>query len=411
MNTLEDHYAQMLGLTPPWKVERVKLNPEKQKVDLFLRFGPGKGICPECGATCPLYDCAPVRTWRHLDTMQFETFLHCEPPRVECADHGIRSMQLPWAAKHSRFTLLFEQFAISVIEACRSLADAGKLLRLSWHRIQSIINRAVERGLERREKEEMAWIGMDEKSFRKGHDYISLMNDLEGARVLDVVEGREGNAADKLITQALDAAQREMVCGVCIDMSAPYIKAIRKHLPNADIVHDKFHVSQHLNQAVDQVRRQEHRKLLKEKDDRLTGSKYLWLAGMEHLSDEALEQRERLVKMDLKVARAWHLKELFRHFWSRRDATFARDFFEYWVEQVYKSGLAPMKKVARMLRKHLEQLLTYYDSYITNAFSEGINSKIQALKANARGFRSFKNYRARILFFCGKLDLYPLKYT
>ena len=407
MNTTEEHYARLLGLELPWKVTRVKLSVERLRLDLFVEYSQIAGTCPECGAVCRVYDRSPPRTWRHLDTMQFETFLYCDPPRVKCSQHGVKTMPLPWAGKHSRFTQLFEAFAINVILASRSLQDAGKLLRLSWDQLHSIMKRSVERGLERRGNDEIAWVGMDEKSFRKGHNYISLINDLEDVRVLDVVEGREGTAADNLIEKALDEGQREMVCGVAIDMSAPFIKAIRSHLPNADIVHDRFHISKHLNEAVDKTRRKEHRKMLKNKDERLTGTKYSWLKGMEHLTDEALEQVEALAKAELGVAKAWYIKELFRHFWTRRDAEFASSFFDRWYKEAFESGLPEIRKVARMLKNHLGNILTYFECYITNAASEGLNSKIQAIKANARGFRNFENYRISILFSCGKLELSP----
>jgi len=407
MNTTEEHYARLLGLESPWAVTRIKLSVERLRVDIFVEYSQTTGICPECGTTCRVYDRSPQRVWRHLDTMQFETFLYCESPRIECERHGVKTSALPWAGKHSRFTRLFEAFAIKVILASRSLQDASKLLRLSWHQLHSIMKRAVDRGLERRENNEIAWVGMDEKSFRKGYNFISLINDLEDVRVLDVVEGREGTAADNLITKALNEEQREMVCGVAIDMSAPFIKAIRRHLPNADIVHDKFHIAKHLGEAVDKTRRKEHRKMLREKDDRLKGTKYSWLKGMERLSDEALEQVEALAKTELGVAKAWYIKELFRHFWTRRDAEFARGFFDRWYKEAFETGLPEIRKVARMLKKHLGNILTYFESYITNAASEGLNSKIQAIKANARGFRNFENYRVSILFLCGKLELSP----
>jgi len=165
-----------------------------------------------------------------------------------------------------------------------------------------------------------------------------------------------------------------MICGVATDISAPYISAIREHLPHADIVHDKFHIAKHLNEAVDKTRRKKHRRMLKSKDERLKGTKYAWLKGLEHLSGESFAQVNALAKAELGVAKAWYLKELFRPFWPQCDAMFARSYFEY---------------------------------YITNAVSEGINSKIQAIKANARGFRNFENYRVSILFFCGKLELSP----
>jgi transposase len=128
---------------------------------------------------------------------------------------------------------------------------------------------------------------------------------------------------------------------------------------------------------------------------------------MEHLSDEALCRIRMLDRCELGVSKAWYLKELFKHFWSRRDKDYAERYFEYWEKEVAGSGVDEMNKVARMLRKHLGNILTYFDCYITNAFSEGIDSKIQAIKANARGFRNFKNYCTRIRFFCGKLSMVP----
>lgn len=407
MDETENHYNRLLGLSTPWSVTRVNLSTKSKRIDIFVDYKASSGPCPECGADCPLHDHSPSRVWRHLDTMQFATYLNCEPPRVCCSEHGTKTLQLPWAQKHSRFTVLFETFAIKVTEASRSVQEATTLLGIGWHQLQAIMTRAVERGLQRRGKEEIAWLGMDEKSFRKGHNYISVVNDLEGGRVLDVAEGRNGTVADELLQKALDKHQREMVCAVAVDMSAPYIGSIRRQLPNADIVHDKFHISQHLNDPVDKTRRKEHRKLAKQSDQRLKGTKFLWLRGMEHLSDEAFEQLQGLANAELEVSKAWHLKELFRHFWTRRDGSFARAFFENWYKQALQTGLSEVNKVARMLKNHLENILTYFESYITNATSEGINSKIQSLKANARGFRSFQNYRTTILFFCGKLNLLP----
>ena len=190
-------------------------------------------------------------------------------------------------------------------------------------------------------------------------------------------------------------------------MSAPYAKTIRKLLENADIVHDKFHISKHLNDAVNLARAREHRKLMKNKDETLKGSKFTFLKGLESLSDEAVDKIARLKKADSKVAKAWYVKELFRHFWLRRDKEFAQSFFNYWLQEALKIKVPSITKVARMLKKHLKNILTYFASYITNGLAEGFNSKIQSLKSNARGFRNFDNYRTRILFFCGKLSLHP----
>jgi transposase len=407
MESTNDHYSKILGLDSPWEVAEVELSMEQLQVDVSVTYQGHHGPCPKCGKDCPIYDHSPGRRWRHLDTMQLTTILHASPPRVTCPNHGVKTLQLPWAQKHSRFTLMFEAFAIQVLQASRCVQSAAQLLGISWDQIHQIMERAVQRGLDRREEVEVPWVGMDEKSFRKGHRYISLLNDLENSRVIEVIEGREGKAAEKLITKALNSEQREMVCGVAIDMSAPFIKAIREHLPHADIVHDRFHISQHLGEAVDKTRRREHRELSKQGKSVLTGKKYDFLRGMEQLSDEKLAEIKRFEQLEFEVSKAWYLKELFRYFWSRRDKEYAKAYFNYWLSEVKRLGVDEMKKVGRMLSKHLPNILTYFDSFITNAISEGLNSKIQSLKSAARGFRNFENYRIRILFFCGKLNLTP----
>lgn len=408
LETSKELYQQMLGLGDNWEVSLVDLDITGKEVQISLTYLKEEACCSECAAQGKVYDHTPTRRWKHLDTMQFSTVLEAKTPRVDCSGCGnVKSARLPWAGKHSHFTLQFEAFAIQVLEAAKSITDARKVLGLTWNQAQTIMKRAVERGLLRRNEEEIPWLGMDEKSFRKGHRYISVLNDLEEGRVIEVAEGRSSEVAEKLLEEGLSENQRELVCGVSIDMSAPYIKAIEKLLPHADIVHDKFHISQHLTKAVDLTRRREHKQLMKEGDESLKGTKYQWLKNETGLSQEELQAIKRASSKELEVSKAYYLKELFSYFWQKYDKKSALSFLLYWVREVIDIGNKEMLKVAKMLRKHLENILTYFDCFITNAVSEGINSKIQSLKANARGFRSFQNYRTTILFFCGKLKLAP----
>ena len=191
-------------------------------------------------------------------------------------------------------------------------------------------------------------------------------------------------------------------------MWEPFIQSIQQAVPEADIVHDKFHVSKYLGEAVDKVRRQEHKELLAQGDETLKGTRQLWLYNPQNFSPEQREEFAELKDQQLKVARAWAAKELFSRFWTYQEEGWARRFFKGWFAWVSHSRLKPMSDVAWLLKRHLDHLLTYLKHHITNAVTEGLNSKIQSIKSAARGFRSFKNYRTRILFFCGKLDLYPL---
>ena len=190
-------------------------------------------------------------------------------------------------------------------------------------------------------------------------------------------------------------------------MLPAYMNASEQHLPDAVMVHDKFHVSKHLNKAVDSVRKAEHRELQQRQDERLKGTKYLWLKGFEKLSPEAQARFAELKASGLKVARAWSIKDLFQEFWTFEFVADARGFFKDWYSWAIRSRLKPIKDVARTLKDHLKGLLGYVIHQITNAATEGLNSKIQNIKASARGFRSFDKYRVAILFYCGKLDLAP----
>ena len=299
---------------------------------------------------------------------------------------------------------MFEAFAIEVLQASSGVSKAASLLGLSWDTSHEIMARAVKRGLARRDTEDVAYLGIDEKSFGRGQDYVSVMTDLSGSRVLDVVPERDEESV-KTLWETLTSEQIQKVKAVAIDMWQAFENSVRKHAPQADIVHDRFHISKHLNDSVDKVRRQENKALKKEGDERLVGSKQLWLYNLDNIREERREEFDALRSQELKTARAWAIKEHFRWFWSYCYAGHAKNFFNDWYAWASRSQLKPVKKVAKMIQKRLANILTYFKHRIANAHAEGFNSRIQSIKSNARGFRNFQNYRTRILFFCGKLDL------
>jgi transposase len=407
MQSTTEHYRLLLGLNDSWDVVRVDLTLEAKRVDIFLEYVGKGGVCPDCGAAVPLADHAPERKWRHLDTMQFETILSASTPRAKCPKCGVKTMTVPWAEKHSRFTIMFEMLAIDVLKACGNIKAASELLGLHWDSAHGIMERAVERGILRRDLDTIEHVGIDEKSFRRGHDYVSLMTDLGGSRVLEVSEGRDEASADRL-WDALSPEQKGKIKAVAVDMWPAFLNSLETNVPQADIVHDRFHVSKYLNEAVDKVRRQEHKKLNQtKKGSPLVGSKQLWLFNPKNLSESQALRFADLKDLELKTSRAWAIKEQFRWFWEYTYPKNARKFFRKWYGWATRCRLKPIVEVAKTLNRHLNNLLTYFRHRITNAKSEGFNSRIQSLKSNARGFRNFHNYRTRILFSCGDLDLLP----
>jgi transposase len=404
-------YRQLLGISSPWTVDRVELNLAECAVYVYLLEEPdATWPCPECGHAAPVYDHREARTWRHLDSCQFLTYLVAAVPRVACATHGVRTVHVPWSTPHSRFTLLFECFAIDILTATQVQAKTAALLRLTPRQVHELMTRAVARGLSRRDTEEgVPHLTLDEKSFQHGHQYLTVLGDADAGRVLEVGETRTLEATKTLLTDTLTDTQRRGVASITMDMWDGFLSAARAILPDADIVHDRFHIAQYLNAAVDKTRRAEHKALLKQDCTTLKDSKYLWLKGPDRFTDRQRERFAALRDQDLATAHVWALKETFRSFFACPTAEAGHLFFAQWYDAALALGNTHLTKVANMLQSHLTGLLAYLRHHVTNAMAEGLNSRIQQIKASAHGFRRFSSYRIAILFFLGKLDLYPQK--
>ena len=344
------------------------------------------------------------RQWRHLDTCQFETLIKARVPQLKYSDGTDQEVSLPWAERYSRVTTLMTGFVIKLLEVCPTTQGVCTLTRLSWSTVNDIMVGAVERGMLRRTEENISYLGIDEKSSEKGHSYASILTDIDRSRVLDLVPERKLAAATQLL-ETLTPAQRVSVKAVAMDMWPAFMSAAKTCMPQADIVHDKFHVAKYLGEAVDTVRRQEQRRLSQAGTSPLTGSKWAWFKKYpDGRSAEAISFRA-LNQLNLKTSRAWCIKESFTQFWRYSYKGAAKRFFTAWSNNAMRSRLEPIKKVIKMLRRHEAGLLNFSQHHISNACAEGFNSAIQLIKANARGLRNFTNYRARILFHCGKLNL------
>lgn len=406
---MQDHefFAKVLGLEEPWRVKEVKLDLP-MRVEVTLESRAEHEWTGEDGRRLHVH-AWDERRWRHLDTMQLETVLIARVPRLLDPATGRTELPvLPWAKKGSRWTALFEAWAVRLLEAVPNVARAAALLRLDWHSAWEIKRRAVERGLARRKDESVTELGIDEKSFGRGQDYVSVATDLKHRRVLEVVPERTQAAAEQLLEMALQAEQRAAVEAVCIDMWPAFEAAIGAKLPQARIVYDPFHVVSHANQAVDTVRRQEHRQRRICGDETLTGTRQLFLYGFENLDPQRRRRLQALLDApELQTGLAWALKEQLRGLWAYRRPSAARRFLDRWRERVVDSGLKPMIKVADMIFAHLRGVLAWFWSPISNGITEGFNSAIQSLKNIARGYRNFANFRTAILFHHGKLDLAP----
>ena len=403
----KDLYARILGLQSPWQVCRVELALSEGEVTVHVESEAGAAqSCPICGQSCPGYDTRP-RRWRHLDTCQYRTILMAKVPRVQCPAHGVRTVAVPWAESGGGFTALFEALVIDWLQAA-SISAVSRQMQLSWNAIDGIMQRAVQRGLARREAVCPRHLGIDETAFRKRHDYVTIVSDQQAGTVVHVGNDRKQETL-KAWYEGLSEAQRNGIESVSMDMWPAFINATLESLPGAGekIAFDPFHVAQHLGKAVDQVRRQEHKALMAEGREDLKGSKYDWLYNPQNMTRQQQQRFQALRQSTLKTARAWAIKELARSLWHYTSRTWARKGWKRWLSWAARSRLAPVQAVARTIKKHLWGILNAVVRKVSNGPAEGLNSRIQTIKIRSRGFRNKQRFAHAIYFHLGGLDLYP----
>jgi len=404
-------YQAVLGIAAPWEVTKVNLDLAGGQVDVHVEHGRGERFaCPECDEMCPVYDHAPERIWRHLDTCQYRTLLHATPPRVRCAEHGVRQAQLPWAERKSQFTMLFEAFAIDVLRAT-DVSKAAGILRISWDEAWTIQARAVRRGQARRleQGKTVSRMGVDEKSPGRGKAFFTIVSDLTTKTVEWIGDGHSGATLDEywdsLSNEGVDAVEV-----VAMDMGLAYFSSTLRNLPDAvkKIVFDRFHVMKAATKAVDQVRRNEHASILHQGGESpLAKTRYLWLYSEENLPERHVARFADLKKSELRTAKAWGMKELLRTLWSFTYKPAAGRFLSSFIRSAKAMQMTPLRKLADTLTNNRKNILTYIDHRVTSATCEGLNSAIQAIKARGRGYRNRRNFKTAIYFALGGLDLYP----
>jgi transposase len=401
-------YQQLLGLAEPWTVRRVELSVAEGRVDVWVDHPRQQRFdCPQCGQRLGVYDHREERAWRHLDSCQFLTFLHARPPRVDCPEHGVHQVRLPWAEPMSRFTTLFERLAIDVLTEC-DVQAAARLLRISWDEAWALMDHAVARGLAAKTPSMPAHVGADEKAAGAGHDYLTVVSNLDTGTVEYLADERRQASLDGYFDQ-FTPDQRDQIRAVAMDMWQPYIDSVREHLADPDdkIVFDRFHVMRYLTTAVDTVRKREHRALAATGDMRLARSKYLWLYSAENLPERYGQWFTELRAVDLKTGRAWAIKESLRRLWNYQRRGWGAKHWRRWYFWATHSRLQPVIDAARTLKRHEAGLLSYFAHRITNAGAESLNSRIQAIRVAARGYRNRDHFKTAIYFHCGGLQLYP----
>jgi transposase len=417
---IEALFTSALGLQAPWVVRDVRLDTVKHRIDFDVHCMQALLTCPACGAASQkVHDRLP-RSWRHLDFFQYEAWLHAEVPRVGCAACGkTTQVSVPWAREGSGFTLLFEALALTmcqdlpVRQAARDLRVRDKQL---WRRIEHYVTEA-------RKKQDMSKVhivGIDETSLRRGHDYVTVVHDLDAKRLLFCTPGRDHQTI-QAFAQDLQAHGGEptVIAHACMDMSAAYLKGATAYLPNALVSYDRFHVVKLAGEAMDDVRTEEwktEQARVEEALGHLTPKQrrsILW--GMRRnpsgWSNTQTQAMHWLQRANLKTARAWRLKmalrEVFANARSHNQAELAGAELKAWLSWARRSRLEPFKRLAATLKAHFDSVVRGMLDHRSNAFVEAMNGLMQQAKRAARGFRTAANFIAIAYLRLGKLTHLP----
>ena len=374
-----DLFQMALGLISPWFVDRSEFDADEKRLDLYIDFSRGgRFTCPECERDdCAAYD-SEEKTWRHLNFFQHETYLHARTPRIECPGCGVKRVSVPWSRPDSGFTLLFEAFIMALAKEMTVNAIA-RLVSEHDTRLWRILHHYVEQARSEQDYSDVEKVGVDETT--PGKDAGTL-------------------TAFKEDLQA-HGGSPEQIKEACCDMSPAFISGIEDTFQDAEITFDKFHVMKIINDAVDQVRREEQKGR-----PELKKSRYVWLKNPENLTPKQQSVFESLnvKKLNLKTARAYQIKLNFQELYNQPKAV-AETFLKKWYFWATHSRLQPIIDAAHTIKNHWHGVLRWFDSRISNGILEGINSLIQTAKAKARGFRSTRNLITVVYLIAGKLDM------
>lgn len=402
-NQMRELFRVALGLAEPWRISKVEFSADQQQLDLWVDFPSGSRFaCPECGRSeCGAYDTSE-RTWRHLNFFQYKTLLHARQPRVQCPEHGVKTVEVPWSRPGSGFTLLMEAFILTLIQGGMTVAQAGSLIGEHDTRLWRVLQHYVEKARTEADFSEVTTIGVDETSRRRGHNYITVFMDLAEtqSRVLFVTEGKDAQTV-KSFKQDLEAhgGKPEQIQEACLDMSVAFIRGLTDQFPNVHLTFDHFHLIQLLNKAVDQVRREEQ-----PTHPELKRTRFVWLKNDWNRTKEQAQVFQELKASRLATVRATHLKSVFQDLFVYDNAEEVEPLLKHWYFWATHSRIAPMIKAAKTIKKHWDGVVRWFSSRISNGLLEAINSLIQSAKRKARGFRSTRYLITMVYLIAAKLD-------
>jgi transposase len=374
-----------LGPQAPWSVTDVRFDAELKEIHFDVRFKAGSRFaCPSCrAADQPVHDTRP-RTWEYPRFFEHKAFIHAAVPRVACGQCGkTGQVPVPWARSGSGFSQLFHAFVIALARGMPVKTNAD-LLGIGDDRIWRVLEHYVPAARAEEAFSDVTAVEIDETASRRGRNYITLFHNLTAGRLLFACEGRNTDTVQAFAKDLREhGGDPDLVTAACIDMSRAYIAGVGRHLPEAAITFDRFHVIQLANAALEEVWRVEVRE-----KPALKNSRWMWLKDKHSWTRRQIHQHHELSRKRLKTGRAFRRKETLRDiFMAATKHEEAEAQRSAWFRWARRSKLAAFKKLAMTLKAHWDGILNGFDSALSNGSVEAINGLLQAAKARAKGYR------------------------
>jgi transposase len=361
--------------------------------------------CPQCNRRCTiLHVCSCPRRWRDLPLCGWSVFFWYCPKEILCPTHGRIQEMIPWAEPYARITYRFE-YALLVYCQLMTQKAAANLLHVPTSTLSDLLHQSITRLRDGHRIRGLKSIGIDEISYCKGYKYATVVYDLDRSCVVWVGKGKGRETIDIFFEEKLSAYQKEKMQWASCDMSEAYMGAIKDHCPDAKLVLDRFHIVKAINSAVDEVRKEQWRDANARDRKILKGLRWLLFKRSSNRSKEDASTLKALQKGNRRIYRAWFLKDQFEQFWDFKAPLAAEKFLKDWITSALRTRLEPMKKLARTLSKYSAEIVSFIQTRLTNAVSEGLNRIIKIIKNRASGFRTLEAFTDMILLTVGDVDI------
>jgi len=395
-------FSVALGVKEPLYIDRIEFDNESGELNIHMNFYQGSRFdCSLCGQPGQKIHDTVWKKWRHLNFFQYKCYISLPTPRTKCDLCGVRQWIPPWGRPKSGFTMLFEAFVMALAKEM-PIVRIAELVGEQDTRLWRVIKHHVKLAYFRKDFSDVTKVAIDETSSKKGHNYVTVVADLESREVIFATEGKGSSTIEDFAVElTFHAANPKQIKEVSMDMSPAFISGAAKYLPNASLTFDKFHVIQSLNKALDEVRRAEQKQ-----NPLLKSTRYVWLKNPENLTTGQQQKLSSLSRENIKTAKVYQMKLTFQDIYKNiQEPEAAEVAIKKWMSWAVRSRLEPIKKFAKMVKSHFAGIMRYFTSRLTSGAIEGINSRIQEVKRRARGYKNIKNFISMIYLEAGGLDL------